>query len=145
VSWAFAHFASRQIGSHLSSRQATQSPGFKFLMSLRVSLVYSVIGKRSPGNEEQQFLVLRVSVVVKALGQWRSRFSSARRVYRAVGFKAQRRKQPSPLFHPSLMMSSRSPGGHLEGKRYLCLIWRNIKNVVPRTLGVSEHLLQVCD
>ena len=34
---------------------------------------------------------------------------------------------------------------HLGEKRYLRLIWRNIKNVVPRTRGVSEHLLQVRD
>jgi hypothetical protein len=30
-------------------------------------------------------------------------------------------------------------------ERYLLSIWRNVKNVVPRTLGVSEHLLQVRD
>jgi hypothetical protein len=30
-------------------------------------------------------------------------------------------------------------------ERYLLSIWRNVKNVVPRPLRVSEHLLQVRD
>jgi hypothetical protein len=30
-------------------------------------------------------------------------------------------------------------------ERYLLSIWRNIKDVVPRALRVSEHLLQVRD